>query len=195
MIRKLIPMTTTPKIMNSDLPAPPKLERQNAMEVDRVCSTCPWILDAATPSYAIQCADCFKDIKTKRPCNRCGQFKIAVSEPEWKKICSTCFKVAGKRPCVSCKEMKINDFEPAWRSICKDCYSNDSMYRRCADCGNNTIKPGTAKYVNSCGPCWLEKREKTHIACPTCPDQRLKIKKGQDMCRDCMRERGLIRSK
>jgi hypothetical protein len=170
--------------MNDDIPAAPELKREET-SLFRVCTTCPNVLDNDQPEYCIQCHECYNDLTTKRECTICHQQNIVKTEPAWKKICGKCFKNAERRQCCNCKENTILDFEPAWRTLCSACFSNKELYRACCKCGAKDIKPGTSSYITKCGKCWLEQRALTHVQCPKCKDSRLKMKRGQKMCRDC----------
>lgn len=177
-----------------EIPPAPKLERETTVSSRKVCSTCPTIIPDTAADYISQCVDCYKDPTTKRVCEQCKQPKITVTEPEWKKICGNCFKHGKKRACVHCNLNNILDSEPAWRTLCSGCFKNPLYYRKCSVCNLNTIKPGTPPYLNKCGQCWLSKREKTHTQCPVCKDDRLKMRIGHNMCRDCMKKQGFIKT-
>ena len=172
-----------------------EMKRELSTWATRICSTCPEEIFQDKPLYVTQCPDCYRDPNTKRNCEVCCLPKIAVGEPIWKKVCSGCYKAGGFRACLLCKVPNISQTEPAWRSLCSVCFKDESLYRKCNQCGQNTIKPGSADFLKQCGPCWLKDKAKTHIKCPVCTDPRLTVKKGQPMCRDCMKKAGIIKTK
>ena len=174
---------------------PPELKREQSAWATRICTTCPEEILADKPLYVNQCPACYRDPATKRNCAICCLPKIALGEPDWKKVCGSCYKNAGFRNCVSCQVPNISTTEPTWRTLCSACFKDQTLYRKCDKCGQNTIKPGSAPFLKQCGPCWLKDKSKTHISCPECKDPRLTVKKGQSMCRDCMKKSGIIKTK
>lgn len=178
------------------IPGPPTLQRETTgMAQTRPCATCPAEVAIDKADFIKQCDECFRDQSTRRNCNQCNLPRILVTDPIWKVTCGGCFKDSEKRACVSCQALKIPAYEPVWRTLCGDCFRNKDLYRKCRACGQKAIKPGTATFLDKCGPCWLQGREKTHEQCPGCKhlDPRKKKKIGMAFCRDCMKARGLIK--
>jgi hypothetical protein len=192
-------MTVAPPnspMTDADLPGPPTLQRETTgMAQTRLCVTCPTEMAPGKAEYIKQCDECYRDTSTKRICDQCNQPKLLVTDPSWRTTCGTCYKNDQKRKCLSCNEPKIPSYDPVWRTLCSDCFKNKDLYRTCPRCKSQAIRPGTAKYHTMCGPCWIETRQETHEQCPNCKhkDPRFKKKKGMAMCRDCMKEKGLIR--
>lgn len=186
----------SPMSDDADLPGPPTLQREVTGQIQtRLCITCPAEVAPYKEDYVKQCDECYRDISTKRLCSKCALPKILVTDPEWKTTCGTCFKNAEKRRCLSCMEPKIPDYEPTWRNLCGECFKNKDLYRVCSSCNQKAIKPGSAKFLTKCGPCWLQGRSGTHEQCPGCKDQDPRLKKRKDMpfCRTCMKKKGLIK--
>lgn len=173
----------------------PVLMREQSTFAVRICLTCPAEIFDDKPVYVKQCPDCYNDPTTKRNCEICCLPKITVTEPAWKKVCGACYKASDFRKCICCSQASISNTEPTWRTLCLTCFKDPSLYRKCGKCGQNTIKPGSADFLKQCGACWLKDKAKTHISCPECKDPRLRVKKGQSMCRDCMRGKGIIKTK
>ena len=174
---------------------PPPLERQDAIETDRCCKTCPSKLGAKDPPYARQCYDCYRDERTKRPCRVCEKHTIPVSEPEWKDVCGSCFKHAAMKPCSACNKYVIRSTDPKWKSICQDCYSAKNWKRTCDMCNDRPIRDDLPAYVTKCSVCYLKAKKETHDTCPECPAGERSCWKRIEapMCRNCMVGQGLVK--
>lgn len=173
------------------------VKKEENTVVALTCSTCSADLEADQPSWAKQCVDCFRDDTTRRECRVCGKAKIAVSEPEWKQVCGTCFLQAAMKPCIGCKELKIKAFE-TWRQLCKDCWVDRAKYMRiCQVCDDRPLKSSVPDYIKTCTKCFIEMKKKTHEVCGSCTGKNatlLRKRKTAPACRDCMKEQGLIKT-
>ena len=130
------------------------LTRQNGYyEGERACISCEVPLPRDAMPYVTQCKDCFLDEDTKRACTECKLKRIPLAEPDWRKVCGTCYSTAKKRPCVCCGDLAIPEYDPAWRLCCGPCFKDPNNYRACAECKENKVKPGTPDTTDTCGPC------------------------------------------
>lgn len=160
----------------------------------RMCRTCPAELSPNQEDWMTQCAGCFKDVRTKRPCSVCKEPRIVINAESWKTVCNQCFKDAALKPCSVCREPKIKSYEP-WRTLCKDCYKGKKWKRTCEECKERPIKDDLPSYVKSCTHCYMEKRKANFTTCPSCPDDKkhlLNCHKGAPACRDCMYAKNMI---
>lgn len=186
--------------MNMDtdfIPPAPRLTRQNAQVMGRrICVTCPTVLDPEKPDFIMQCDDCFKDESTKRNCSQCNLPRIINTEPEWKVVCTTCYKDSARRDCAGCHLPKIPIFEPTWRNLCGECFNDKSKYRICKLCGEKAIRPGVPKYLSKCGDCWRDERTNNFEQCPIClsSDPKEFKRKTAPCCRSCMKSKGLVKT-
>lgn len=164
------------------------------LEEPKQCSTCPGTIPAGELAWKKQCVDCFRDDRTKRPCEICRKPKIPVTEEAWKKVCHTCFAESPTaKQCEGCKLFVIKACE--WRKLCLECYRTKNFKRVCEQCGCRPVDSRQPSYIKTCTRCYLDKKRTTHDRCPTCVGQAAKMLKrriGHPSCRDCMMANGLI---
>lgn len=160
------------------------------------CATCPVVLELENGTeWKTQCADCFKDDRTKRPCKICTKKRICITEPSYKDVCGTCYKEAPMKPCNTCKQYVLKAFD--WRNMCGDCFRVGDFKRPCQECKIRPIAEHLPSYITSCSRCYLNKKKKTHDACPWCvPEVKkavtLNKRKEAPGCRKCMESRGML---
>jgi hypothetical protein len=164
--------------------------------VEKKCATCPvkLMLESGT-EWKTQCSDCFQDERTKRECKICNKKKICITEPSYKDVCGSCYKEAPMKPCATCKQYVLKAFD--WRNMCGDCFKTGDFKRPCQECKVRPVAEHLPSYVTSCSRCYLEKKKKTHDACPWCvpavkKQVTLNKRKEAPGCRKCMESRGML---
>lgn len=91
-------------------------------ETAHVCLNCKQTYHGSSDMLCSQC----DNRSNLRPCEQCGQYKIFVDEPEWKRNCSTCHQQQKLnvvyRECVGCHARVIPDTQPEFKKLCHKCY-------------------------------------------------------------------------
>lgn len=109
-----------------------------------------------------------------RQCAACRKFRVGVKQPEWRKICNSCYKsgvrvqddskqVVGGRECVDCHMAAIPPDKPAYVTRCIGCYrrwksgeltsGQSSQYRWNSSRNTNPIPPNQRAGDRMCSEC------------------------------------------
>jgi hypothetical protein len=70
------------------------------------------------------CNGCENRRRYNRICEMCDSFSIPIGEPEWKKVCTSCYidNKDIRRQCSSCLQFNIKAYDPSWKKICISCF-------------------------------------------------------------------------
>lgn len=99
---------------------------RNCMEqhLYRMCSGCDMLSILKSEVDKELCNGCENRRRYNRICEMCDSFSIPIGEPEWKKVCTSCYidNKDIRRQCSSCLQFNIKGCDPSWKKICISCF-------------------------------------------------------------------------